>query len=93
MGKGRYFLERLRDESAMGLEVMPGCPIVEISGERRVLIENHLGVKAYSMEKILVKVKYGGILVCGSGLCLARMTREQLVIQGRIDAVTLQRRG
>ena len=33
--------------------------IVEIAGDRRVLIENHFGVKEYSREKIGVKVKYG----------------------------------
>ncbi|MEE0111513.1 MAG: YabP/YqfC family sporulation protein [Oscillospiraceae bacterium] len=93
MGRGRYFLEQLADEADLGAEPMPGQPIVEIAGERRVLIENHHGVKAYSREKILVKVKYGFVSVCGCGLELVHMTKERLVIRGRIDAVTLQRRG
>ncbi len=91
MGKGRSFLERLAEEAE--LDTVPGLPIVEISGQNRVLIENHFGVKAYSRESILVKVKYGCVTVCGCGLELARMTKEQLVIRGRIDGVTLQRRG
>ena len=71
----------------------PGQPIVEIAGDRRVLIENHFGVKEYSREKIGVKVKYGLVCVCGCNLELIRMTKEQLIISGRIDAVTLIRRG
>ena len=71
----------------------PGQPIVEIAGDRRVLIENHFGVKEYSREKIGVKVKYGLVCVCGCDLELIRMTKEQLIISGRIDAVTLIRRG
>ena len=39
-----------------------------------------------------MKVKYGCISVCGCGLQLLRMTREQLIIRGRIDAVSLHRR-
>mgnify|MGYP002456976651 CR=1 FL=1 len=70
-----------------------GQPIVEIAGDRRVLIENHFGVKEYSREKIGVKVKYGLVCVCGCNLELIRMTKEQLIISGRIDAVTLIRRG
>lgn len=93
MGKGRFFWERLAEESELAMEPLPGQPIVELAGERRVLIENHCGVKAYGRERILVKVKYGCVCVCGTGLELIHMTREQLVIRGRIDGVTLQRRG
>ena len=57
------------------------------------MIENHLGVKAYSRESILIKVKYGCICVCGCGLEMMRMTRDQLIIRGQIESVTLQRRG
>ena len=93
MGRGHFFLERLAENADLTMEPLPGQPIVEIAGDRRVLIENHFGVKAYGRERIMVKVKYGFVCVCGCGLELLRMTREQLVIKGRIDSVTLQRRG
>lgn len=93
VGKGRFFLERLAEESDLVTEQLPGQTIVELAGDRRVLIENHYGVKAYGREQIIVKVKYGYVCVCGCGLELLRMSREQLVIRGRIDGVTLQRRG
>ena len=89
MGKGRMILQRLADGADLSAEPLPGQPIVEIAGDRRVLIENHFGVKEYSREKIGVKVKYG----LGCNLELIRMTKEQLIISGRIDAVTLIRRG
>ena len=93
MGRGGYFLQRLADGADLTTEPLPGQPIVEIAGDRRVLIENHFGVKEYSRERISVKVKYGLVSVCGCGLELMRMTKEQLIICGRIDGVTLQRRG
>lgn len=93
MGRGRYFLERLADGADLSGESLPGVPIVEIAGDHRVLIENHFGVKEYSRERITVKVKYGFVCVCGCHLELMRMTAEQLVICGRIDSVTVQRRG
>ena len=86
-------MERLADGADLSAEPLPGQPIVEIAGDRRVLIENHFGVKEYSRERIGVKVKYGVVTVCGCGLELIRMTKEQLVISGRIDGVTLARRG
>ena len=93
MGRGRYFFEQLADNADLSTEPLPGQPIVELVGEHRVLIENHFGVKGYSREKIIIKVKYGTVCICGCGLELIRMTKEQLLIRGRIDAITLQRRG
>ena len=74
-------------------EPFPGQPIVEIAGDQQVLIENHAGVTAYSRESIQVKVKFGCICICGCGLEMIRMTKDQLVIRGKIEGVTLQRRG
>jgi len=93
MGKAYGFWERLSEEADLLSEPYPGQPIVEIAGDRQVLIENHQGVKAYSRESILIKVKYGCICVCGCGLEMMRMTRDQLIIRGQIESVTLQRRG
>ena len=93
MGKANYFLNRLADSADLGEEPMPGQSIVEVAGDRRVLIENHCGVKEYSREKIGVKVAFGQINICGAGLELRHMTRQQLVISGRIDCVALRRRG
>lgn len=93
MGRGENFWERMAEETDLTAEVLPGQPIIEIVGNYRILIEKHMGVKAYSREKIVVKVKYGCICVCGCGLELIRMTREQLVIRGEIEGISLQRRG
>ena len=85
-------MQRLTDQMDLSGEPLPGVPVVELAGDRRVLIERHGGVTQYSREKICVKVSYGLVQVCGCGMELTRMTREQLVISGRIDSVHLLRR-
>jgi sporulation protein YqfC len=70
---------------------LPGMPLIEIAGEKRVLIENHRGVTEYDPLRICVRVKFGQVCVCGEALTLAQMTRSCLVICGRIDSVTLLR--
>lgn len=91
MAKGDW-MQRLTDQMDLSGEPLPGVPVVELAGDRRVLIERHGGVTQYSREKICVKVSYGLVQVCGCGMELTRMTREQLVISGRIDSVHLLRR-
>lgn len=68
-------------------------PVVEIAGDRRVLIENHVGVMEYGDKRIGVRIAYGQLFVCGSDLQLVQITKEQLVILGRIDQVNLHREG
>lgn len=70
-----------------------GLPLVELAGDHRVLIENHRGVTEYGTERICVKVKYGTLCICGCEMEVAKMTKEQLVITGRIGSVTILRRG
>lgn len=62
-------------------------PLVELTGLNRVLIENHMGVIAYSLEEIQVKVEYGRLVVNGEKLRLIQLNAEQLVIFGRIGSI------
>ena len=89
----RNWMRKLADGADLTMESLPGVPIVEVAGDGRVLIERHEGMTEYSRERICVKVSYGCVCVCGCGLELTRMSREQLVISGRIDSLQLVRRG
>jgi sporulation protein YqfC len=93
MVKRRGWIERLAETTDLQGEAFPGQPLIELYGDRRVLIEHHDGVTEYGREKIQVKVRYGYVCVCGNCLELARMTADQLVITGRIDSVSIIRRG
>lgn len=66
-------------------------PLVEISGDRRVLVERHRGVLGYNDRNVCVRLSFGKLQVCGRGLKIVQMTKAQLVISGQIQTVTLQR--
>ena len=68
-------------------------PIVELAGDHRLLIENHSGIADYDSEQVSVKVRYGELCVCGFGMEITRMTKDQLVISGIINSVMIQRKG
>lgn len=93
MGKGKYIIQRLVDGADLSAGALPGYPIVELSGDRRILIENHFGVKEYGRDRITVKMRYGQVSVTGTGLQILKMTKEQLVICGRIIGIELRRKG
>ena len=70
----------------------PGLPLIEILGNKRILIERHQGVLAYNTEEIHIQVSGGEICIQGSNLILTKMSKEQLVILGEIQGVTLSGR-
>ena len=85
------FLQRLTEAVDLQVEPIPNIPLVELAGDRRVLIENHGGVCEYDAQQIRVRLSYGQLCICGAGLELAHMNCENLVISGRIDSITLNR--
>ena len=88
----RGIMQRITDAADLQDELLPGIPLVEIAGDGRVLIEHHFGVTEYGRCQVCVRVKYGFVIVTGSRLEFSRMTRDILIISGRIDCVRLERR-
>ena len=86
-------LKRLSERLENANSVISEVPIVELAGEKRVLIENHKGVMEYSTEVICVKVKFGFLCIHGQQLEFTKMTKAQLVITGKIQSVVLRGKG
>ena len=86
------WMQKLADGVDLPGEMPPGVPVVELASDCRVLIEQHGGMTEYSRERICARVRYGVVCVCGSDLELTHMSRERLVISGKIDAVQVLRR-
>lgn len=91
MAREKNIMQRLAVSADLEDEPLPGLPLVEIAGDQRVLVENHFGVMEYSDTAVGIRVKFGKILVCGSQLCLSRMTKGQLIISGCIECVRVIR--
>lgn len=83
--------ERVIGAADLSAELLPHMPLIELVGERRVLIENHQGVTKYGCCEIYVKVRFGEICVSGTKLVIAKMTCDQLIITGRIAAIQLRK--
>ena len=90
--RGNKLWETLSGQTDLPDEVFPGQSLIEIVEDRRVLIENHCGVKEYGRELICVQVKFGTLKICGNNLQLRCMTNTKLVISGCIQSIAINRR-
>jgi sporulation protein YqfC len=89
--KRRNVVNHLAEKTDLSTEPMPTQCLVEIYGDCRVLIENHMGISEYGKEKVSVHTKTGTVAVSGIHLRIAMMTKNRLVICGHIDSVTLEK--
>ena len=76
-------------KSILASEPLPKVPLIEVADSRRVLIENHMGVTAYGTDEICVKVRNGFVSITGQRLELLCMSKEKIIICGRIESIRL----
>ena len=71
---------------------LPKQPLLELTGDSRLLVENHKGICVYGKDRICIRVKYGLIEITGEQMELAMISCQKLIVMGMINSVTLHRR-
>lgn len=89
--KGVQFLTKYSGLYADSL--LARASLTEITGNKRVLIEQHKGIGSYSKDEIRVHIHDGCICVNGNQLKLEYISREMIVISGEIFRVTFLKEG
>ncbi len=74
-------------------EVMSGLPKITIIGDRKVSIVNHLGITEYSVTRIRIRLGKVEVETCGNMLKIVNITKEEVLIEGRVDKVGFLRGG
>ena len=87
----RHWMERLTEDMDLTGEAELES-VVELVGNRRVLIEHHKGICQYQQDNIGVQLHCGKLYVSGNRMEITKMSRDQLVITGYIYSVNLQER-
>lgn len=72
---------------AESLGLPPGSLLLTLWGRNQLLASSHRGLLGYSSEEILLSSKDGRVRVIGSGLTIAAMDSESVVIRGNISGV------
>ncbi|MBP3312923.1 MAG: YabP/YqfC family sporulation protein [Butyricicoccus sp.] len=86
---------RLRglEESFLVEDLDPRLPRVEVTGDRRVHVENHRGIVEYSDTMMRIALAGSELRITGHDLELSALTLTELTVSGRVCAleyITLQ---
>lgn len=77
-------MELLAEALELPEDALLGAAKVTVTAGRRLMVENHCGVLSYGEGQIVLKLPRGKLSIIGDCLCLSAMTRDRLIISGRI---------
>ena len=77
----------MADAVNMPKDVVLGVPIITLTGQVELLIENYRGILEYTDQLIRVQTKSGQIRVQGKRLQIAYYTNDEMKVTGHIQSV------
>ncbi len=87
-------LKDVRDYAAAALnipkDVIPGEPVITITGRQRVYIENYYRIVCFQEEEVRLQTKTCKIVVMGKRLRIEYYTKEDMLITGQIGSVLME---
>ena len=84
------FRHRMAEAASMPKDVVLGVPIVTLTGQIEVDVENYRGIIEYTDVLIRIKSKNGQIKIIGKNLEIAYYTNDEMKITGRVEKVEYQ---
>lgn len=87
----RKIVRTITDRAGLHSETVSGAPLLEISGDDRVLVENYICVVGYTDCFVQIRTEFGMYEIAGSSLIISCIQKDQLVVCGRVSGVTLRR--
>lgn len=83
-------LYREAEELGLPTEVM-GASLMEMTGDRQLLLHGKKGIRSYSDTQIIVELRECAVEISGRGLTIVMMTGQELLLRGTIDGVRFLR--
>ena len=79
--------------SPLAEDLVGGQSRIELTGGRRLLIEDHRGILEYTDTLLRVALRRGQVRVTGDDLRLTALTLRELAVSGTIRAIELEGEG
>lgn len=83
----KTFINRMADAANMPKDVVLGVPILTMTGQNEVSVENYRGIIEYTDLFIRIQTKIGQIKIIGKSLQIDYYTNDEMKITGRITSI------
>lgn len=91
-GLKEELINHIADIMELPKDVMLNVPKITVLGDISVFIENHSGIAEFTLEHVKVNSPVGVIEVKGDRLRIKTVLPEEIIIEGQISGVIINRR-
>ncbi|NLC11386.1 MAG: sporulation protein YqfC [Firmicutes bacterium] len=88
-GKKKDWRGGVADFFELPHELLLNLSKLTLVGNTQLLVENHRGIIEYTQEKIRISAHPGEIIIKGQNLTIKNLHREELFVEGEINALEL----
>lgn len=81
---------RVADLFELPKDVILDLPTATLLGNLQCFVENHRGIIEYLPERVRVNTTRGEVVITGRSLSIGSISQDEVVVEGRIAAVTFQ---
>lgn len=81
---------KLAEASEMPKDVLLGMPVITLTGQLELNLENYRGILEYTECLIRIKTKIGQIKIKGKKLQVAYYTNDEMKVTGKIESIEYQ---
>lgn len=78
---------RAADAACVPRELVLGVPVLTVTGQQELLLENYRGIQEYSAELIRIQIRSGQIRLTGKGLNIEYYTNNEMKVTGWIRSI------
>ena len=71
-------------------DIMLDWPSIRMMGDEELVLSNHKGIAEYTKEQVRIKTGMGPVKILGRGLAIKEISRDDIVVTGKIDAVVMR---
>jgi sporulation protein YqfC len=89
MGEAMGIRKKLASALELQEDVMLNLPLMHLTGGERLVVENHRGIAELDSAHVRIRAAHGSVLVQGERLRVGSLGRDDLVITGNIQSVTM----
>lgn len=85
--ESQSFRNKMAEVSEMPKDVVLGMPVLTITGQLEMSIENYRGILEYTDVLVRIQTKIGQLRISGKKLQVAYYTNDEMKVTGRIESI------
>ena len=87
MNRNRHLKEKIIEASEMPKDVALKLPVLILTGQIELQVENYIGIIEYTDSVIRIQTKTGPLKIVGKNLLIIYFTNDDMQVKGHIQSI------